>query len=120
MSAITFDTLKFVDVLEQAKLPREQARAIVDVVRESRETTLAEQANIAQSATAELDTKTGRAIASAREDIADVRKNMDVRFAKVDGELKLLKWMLGMLITINLTVLAGVISLVVMLIKTFF
>jgi len=113
MSAVTFDTLKFVDVLEQAKLPREQARAIVDVVRESRETTLAEQVNIAQSATTELDTKTERAI-------AQLDKKTDVRFAKVDGELKLLKWMMGMLITINLTVLAGVISLVVMLIKAFF
>jgi len=90
MRAVTFDALKFVDVLEQAKLPREQARAIVDVVRESRETAL------------------------------DVRTNMDVRFAKVDGELKLLKWTMGMLITINLTVLAGVASLVVMLIKAFF
>jgi len=35
MATITFDTMKLVDVLEQAQIPREQARAIVNVVRES-------------------------------------------------------------------------------------
>jgi len=33
--AITFDTLKFVDDLEAAQVPREQARAIVQMVRDS-------------------------------------------------------------------------------------
>jgi len=33
--AITVDTLKFLDDLEKAQVPREQARAIVQVVRES-------------------------------------------------------------------------------------
>jgi len=37
MSTTTFDTLKLVDALEKAQIPREQARAIVDVVRESRD-----------------------------------------------------------------------------------
>jgi len=37
MSAVTFDTLKLVDALEKVQIPREQARAIVDVVRESRD-----------------------------------------------------------------------------------
>jgi len=35
MSAVTFDTLKFVDTLEQAQLPRDQARAIAAAVRDS-------------------------------------------------------------------------------------
>jgi len=35
MATVTFDTLKFVDSLEKAQIPREQARAIVDVMRES-------------------------------------------------------------------------------------
>jgi len=39
MSTVTFDTLKLVDTLEQADIPRAQARAIVDVVRESRDAT---------------------------------------------------------------------------------
>jgi len=37
MSTVTFDTLKLVDALEKVQIPREQARAIVDVVRESRD-----------------------------------------------------------------------------------
>jgi len=39
MSALTFDTLKLVDALEKAQIPRDQARAIVDVVREARDAT---------------------------------------------------------------------------------
>jgi len=35
MSTVTFDTLKFVDTLEQANLPRDQARAIAAAVRDS-------------------------------------------------------------------------------------
>jgi len=35
MTAMTFDTLKLVDALEQAAIPREQARAIVEVVRQA-------------------------------------------------------------------------------------
>jgi len=35
MSTATFDTLQLVDALEKADIPREQARAIVDVVRKS-------------------------------------------------------------------------------------
>jgi len=35
MATITFDTMKLVDALEQVHIPREQARAIVEVVRES-------------------------------------------------------------------------------------
>jgi len=37
MSAATFDTLKLFDALEKVQIPREQARAIVNVVRESRD-----------------------------------------------------------------------------------
>jgi len=37
MSSVTMDTLKLVEALEQADIPRVQARAIVDVVREARD-----------------------------------------------------------------------------------
>jgi len=33
--AVTFDTLRFVDALEKVQIPREQARAIVEMVRDS-------------------------------------------------------------------------------------
>jgi len=114
MSAIMFDTLKLVDTLEQAALPREQARAIVDVVRESHEITLAGQSNIAQTTServsAELDTKTGREIASTRGEISNLRNDMELRFAKVEAELKLHRWMLG-------AILGGIVALVL---KSFF
>jgi len=110
MSAVTFDTLKLADALEKATVPREQARAIVDVVRESRESTLAEQSNVAKTASAqavaELDTKTAREIANIHTDMTDIR-----------GDIKLLKWMLGTMIAIGVTCVAGVASLVV---KAFF
>jgi len=35
MATLTFDTMKLVDALEKVQIPREQARAIVDVVRKS-------------------------------------------------------------------------------------
>jgi len=35
MNAVTFDTLRFVETLEQAKLPREQASAIATAVRDA-------------------------------------------------------------------------------------
>jgi len=85
--AITFDTLKFLDDLEKAQVPREQARAIVQVVRESRDA-------------ADVATKG---------DLALVHKELD---AKIDlvrsdlrGEIATLKWMFGF-------TLAGVASLV--------
>ncbi len=47
---------------------------------------------------------------ATKRDIVDLRRDIDVRFERVDGELKLNRWMLGVL-------LAGVILLVL---KAFF
>jgi len=65
-------------------------------------------------AVAELDAKTERAMAKTERAIAQLEKEMDIRFAKVDGELKLLRWRVG---TLGLSCVAGVASLVV---KAFF
>jgi len=62
--------------------------------------------NRAATSSAELDSKFDL-----------LRKEIDVRFAKVDGELKLLRWMLGTLIAIGVTGVAGIGSLVI---RTFF
>jgi len=94
-TALAFDTLKLVDALEKVKLPRDQARAIVEVVRESRTITLAEQSNIAQDASAravaELDSKTDKALALLRKDMetgfALVHREMDTRFAQFHNEM---------------------------------
>jgi len=78
--AFTFDSLKLADRLKSAGLPDEQARAIVEVVRESREATLAEQTNIAQSASeraaSEMDSKTELAVLKLEHAIGLVRKDM--------------------------------------------
>jgi len=70
MAAVPFDTAKFVDDLEAVKISREQARAIVELVRSSHEA-------------------------------SDVATKGDVELLRTEikGELTLLKWMLGVLIT---------------------
>jgi len=86
MASITFDTLKFVDTLEQAQLPRDQARAIAVAVRDSHNA-------------ADLVTKKDLeiALASVHNEITDVR-----------GELKLQRALLG-------AVLGGIIAILVRL-----
>jgi len=91
MSAVTFDTLKLVDALEKVEIPRAQARAIVDVVRESHD-----GADVATKA-----------------DMRELEHRMNTRFAQTDAKIDLvrkdfetLRWIMGV-------VLGGVIALVV-------
>jgi len=106
MATVTFDTLKFVDTLEQAQLPRAQARAIAAAVQASQET-------------AELATKADlRAYESTiRHDLEKLdlglRKEIDARFVQTDAKIDLvrkdvesLRWIMG-------AVLGGVIALIV-------
>lgn len=76
MTAITFDTHKFIRALKDAGVPEVQAESDLAIKR----------------------------------DISDLRRDIDIRFERIDGELKLNRWMLGVL-------LAGVVSLVL---KAFF
>jgi len=84
MTSIPFDTLKFVDTLEQADVPREQARAIAAAVRDAH-------------AGAELVTKKDLDIA-----LAPVRNEL----TEMRGEMKLQRALLG-------AVLGGIIALIV-------
>jgi len=88
MATVTFDTLKFVDTLEQAQVPRDQARAIAAAVRDAHDA-------------ADVATKG---------DLRDLEHRVETRFAKVDGELRLQRVMLG-------AVLGGVVALIL---KSFF
>jgi len=83
MTAMTFDTMKLVDALEQADIPRAQARAIVDVVREARDSS-------------DVATKG---------DLRELEYRIEARLAKVDGELKLHRVLLS-------TVLGGIMILI--------
>ena len=87
MSTITFDTLKFVEKLEAGGFTHQQAKAAAEAFAEA----------------------TGQELAT-KSDIKDIRSDVAIEFAKVRGEIALLKWMLG-------AVLAGVVSLVL---KAFF
>jgi len=95
--AVAVDTLKFLDILEKAQVPREQARAIVQVVRESHDS---------------ADVATKGDMTLVRSEIALVRSEMATKdeLADARGDVKLLKWMMG-------SVLAGILALVL---KTFF
>ena len=84
MSTITFDTLELVDRLKTAEIPQAQAEAVVRVIAEAQNGFL------------------------TKHDITEVKNEitaeMNVRFERIDAELTLNRWMLGVL-------LAGVISL---------
>ena len=88
MATITFDTLELVDKLKTAGIPQEQAEAVVRVIAEARNGLV-----------------TKHDLTEAKNEI---KADMNVRFERIDGELKLNRWMLGVL-------LAGVISLVLVI-----
>ena len=90
MTTITFDMLEMVDKLKVAGFDQKQSEAVIRVI---------------VSAQDGLVTK---------HDLTEVKNelksDMSLRFERVDGELKLNRWMLGV-------ILAGVISIVA---KSFF
>ncbi len=90
MTTITFDTLELVDKLKTAGIPQAQAEAVVRVIAQAQDGLV-----------------TKHDLTEAKNEI---KADMNVRFERIDGELKLNRWMLGVL-------LAGVISLVL---KAFF
>ena len=82
MTTITFDTQELVNELETSGLTRKQSEMVVSVLKKSQ---------------GELATKI---------DLREVELRLDTRFERIDGELKLNRWMLGFLV-------AGVMSLVI-------
>nr|VFJ47512.1 MAG: hypothetical protein BECKFW1821A_GA0114235_101641 [Candidatus Kentron sp. FW]VFJ67949.1 MAG: hypothetical protein BECKFW1821B_GA0114236_113710 [Candidatus Kentron sp. FW] len=88
MSAIAFDTLKFTKRLVQAGASQELAEATAEAFKEA----------------------SGEAEVATKSDLREMDQNMKAEFTRMDGEMKLIKWMLTLL-------LAGVMSLVF---KSFF
>uniref|UniRef100_A0A1A9VZ47 DUF1640 domain-containing protein n=1 Tax=Glossina brevipalpis TaxID=37001 RepID=A0A1A9VZ47_9MUSC len=99
MGQVAFDTQEFVETLENAGLPKDQAKAISIAVRKSHEV---------------ADVATTRDLEDVRKDltfqITDVRKDLQLEMAGIRSEQKLIRWMLSALI-------AGMISLII---KAFF
>ncbi len=81
MSTITFDTLKFVERLERAGVPREQASAISEAQKEA----------FPEALDSTLATKN---------DIEALRLDISKLDARLSGELTLIKWMLGVVIAV--------------------
>ena len=76
MGTITFDTLKFVERLEKAGVPREQASAMAEAFKDA----------------------SGEAEIATRKDIALAVAEIKTEIANVRGEMALIKWMLGKII----------------------
>ncbi len=91
MTTITSDTLKFVERLEKAGIPRDHAKAEA-------------LADVLASGSQELAT-TG--------DINTVRTEMREMRLEINGEMKLIRWMVGLSLAISTGILA-------MLFKLFF
>ncbi len=87
MSTITFDTLKFVERLEKAGMPREQASALAEAQREV----------FAEALDSTLATKSDiRDVRDVRDDVA----KLDKEVALVRADIGLVKWMMGALIAL--------------------
>jgi len=93
MTTITFDTLKYAERLEKAGIPREHAKAEAEAL-----------ADVLASNAQDLSTKTDRAA---------IRSDMREMHTEINGDLKLLRWMVGMSIALS----TGTIAL---LVKLFF
>lgn len=72
MGQVAFDTQEFVETLENAGLPKDQARAISIAVRKSHEV---------------ADVATKADIAEVNRNIADVRKDTATQFEKTDAKI---------------------------------
>lgn len=83
MATITFDTLKFVERLKAAGIPEAQAKAEAEAL----------QSVFAEALDTQLATKADIVRLERRMDSLDAK--LDARFERVDGELKLNRWMLA-------------------------
>ena len=98
MSTITFDTLRYAKQLEASGIPAAQAEAFVNAQREI----------LSEALDATLATKSDTR--EVRLDIAKLEAATKSDIAKLDKELAVIKWMVGM-------VMAGVAA---QILKTFF
>jgi len=102
MNAVTFDTLKFVETLESANLPREQASAIAMAVRDA-------HVSVDVATKADLDALETRTDSK----FELLRKEMDAKFALLRKDMDTMRKDIiikqgAMLVTLAGLVLAGV------------
>ncbi|MCF7988206.1 MAG: CCDC90 family protein [Methylovulum sp.] len=85
MPTITFDTLKFVRKLESAGFSVNQAEAVADAFRDA----------------------SGEAELATRRDIERLEAKIEARFERLEGEMKLNRWMLGIIVVAEVAPLLG-------------
>lgn len=81
MSTTTFDTLRFVEKLEKAGMPREQAAALAEAQKEA----------LAEALDTTLATKA---------DVQELRQDIAKLGAELRGEMMTIKWMMGVLVAL--------------------
>ncbi|BAE74835.1 hypothetical protein SGGMMB4_03618 [Sodalis glossinidius str. 'morsitans'] len=84
MGQVAFDTLKFVETLETAGLPKDQAKAISLAVRESHE--VVDVATKRDLDDAKKDVLSE--VTAVKRDLEDVHKEIDARFEKTDAQMQ--------------------------------
>ena len=87
MSAVTFDTLKYVETLKEAGIPENQAKAQSEALKEVLNTEVA-----------------------TKHDIKELELKIDGRFEKLQGEFTLVKWMIGFNLAISVSILFKIFS----------
>ena len=81
MSTTMFDTLRFVEKLEKAGMPREQAAALAEAQKEA----------LAEALDTTLATKA---------DVQELRQDIAKLGAELRGEMMTIKWMMGVLVAL--------------------
>jgi len=87
MSAITFDTLKFVERLEKAGMSREYAAALAEAQKDS----------LSEVMDAQLATKG---------DLAKMESTLQKEIQRLDYEIRLVRWMVGLSLALSTGILA--------------
>jgi len=95
MNHLASDTFEILEDLEESGLDKKQAKAIFQVIRQSHEAkdastqhALKEIERILSSEIKEVDQKLFFEMAEIKRDIADVRKDIDIAFEKMESRLQ--------------------------------
>lgn len=110
MAIATFDTLKFANTLKAAGVPEKQAEAQAIAFAEVMQLNLKELVtkDDLQLAVSELRREISDLMTEVKQDLKEeslkINNKIDTLQAKLNGEMALLRWMLGIIITI----LAGI------------
>ncbi|AAF84227.1 hypothetical protein XF_1418 [Xylella fastidiosa 9a5c] len=98
VTSVSFDTLKFANKLKTAGIPPAHAEAEAEALEEVLKTNL--------QGFAESESRNGKALARLEANMEKGFTEVDLRFAQINqrfaevkGEMRLLKWMLGVIVT---------------------